>query len=272
MAVSLKFLSRAPCKQQLLAASPKVLSAVTPKTPARSPLAACSPAFFGNYEHTPMRSLEDTSALGFGTLPVSGAFRRAVEASVAAQQDLVASARPSAESARQHFLARRTLCLGEATCAESPGGLLGSGLPTLLRQHDAAQTTDAQDSRVDTPEQDLATSARAYAERAHEHFLARRAQKSGAGIEKPPSDLGMPTLLGHQRAKAAGAMPSANLPVLLGHADAVAEVAAPALVHCTPAQVDELRSTALSLAEMAQQSFLSRQQSIAGRSATLQVP
>jgi len=275
MAVTLKFLSRAPCKQQLLAASPKVLSAVTPKTPARSPLAACSPAFFSNYEHTPMRSFEDTSALSFGTLPVSGAFRRAVEASVASQQDLAASARPSAESARQHFLARRTLRFGEAICAESPDALPSSGMPTLLRQQDAAPATGAKGCSEDAPQQDNATSAREYAERAREHFLARRAQRSGAGAEKPSGYLlgsAMPTLLGHRQAEAAVAMPSPQLPVLLGHSDAAAEAAAPAPVHRAPARVEGTQGDARALAEMAQQSFLLRRQSIAGRSAALQVP
>lgn len=270
--MTLKFLSRAPCKQQLLAASPKVLSAVTPKTPAKSPLAACSPAFFSNYEHTPMRSLEDTSALSFGTLPVSGALRRAVEASVAAQQDLAASARPSAESAREHFLARRTLRFGEATCAESPDGFLpGSSMPTLLRRVDA--TAAAQGRSQDTLEQDPATSARASAERAREHFLARRARRSSDGAEKPPSDwLGMPTLLGHERAEAAGARSSAQLPVLLGHSDAAAEAAAAASAQHAPAHADGMQESARALAERAQQSFLMRQQILTSRSAAFQVP
>lgn len=67
-------------------------------------------------------------------------------------------------------------------------------------------------------------------------------------------------------------MPSPKLPVLLGHADAAAEVIAPAPIHRAPAQVDDLQGAARSLAEMAQQSFLLRQRSIAGRSAALQVP
>jgi len=263
MAVTLKFLSRAPCKQQLLAGSPKVLSAVTPKTPARSPLAACSPAFFSSYERTPLRSFEDASALSFGTLPVSGAFRRAAEASAAAQQDLASSARPFAESARQHFLAKKTLRFGETTCAESPSDLPGVVLPTLLRQQDTAPAEAS-------PPQDVTASARACAERAREHFLARQAQRSGVEATKPSSDMlgsGMPTLLGHRKAEAPQVMPSVQLPVLLGHGDVACAVDQRAESHMEARQPD-----ARALAQMAQQSFLSRQRSIAGRSAALTVP
>jgi len=262
MAVTLKFLSRAPCKQQLLAGSPKVLSAVTPKTPARSPLAACSPAFFSSYERTPLRSFEDTSALSFGTLPVSGAFRRAAEASAVAQQDLASSVRPSAESARQHFLARKTLRFGETTCAGSPGGLSGVGLPTLLRQQ-GTSPAEAASLPDDT------ASARACAERAREHFLARQAQRSGAEVAEPGRGRlgsGMPTLLGHGKVEAAGVMPSVQLPVLLGHGDTAAQP-----VQSAELNVEATQTDARALAQLAQQSFLSRQQSIVGRSA-LTVP
>jgi hypothetical protein len=279
MAVTLKFLSRAPCTQQLLAASPKVLSAVTPKTPAKSPLAACSPAFFSSYERTPVRSPVDTSVLGFGALPMAsgGALRRAVETS----QELAASVRPSAESARQHFLARRALRFGEATCAESQGGLLGSGLPTLLRQQDAAVPAAVADEEVAaTSQQELATSAREYAERAHEHFLARQARQSGARLPEPASSLQgskMPTLLGHRHAESAAASSGTQvpvLPVLLGHSNlAAAEMSIPAAEcgvagHAEMLQGDVVRAMAVA----AQQSFLMRQQSIASRSATFQMP
>jgi len=261
MAVTLKFLSRAPCKQQLLAGSPKVLSAVTPKTPARSPLAACSPAFFSNYERTPLRSFEDASALSFGTLPVSGAFRRAAEASAAAQQDLASSARPFAESARQHFLAKKTLRFGETTCAESPSDLPGVVLPTLLRQQDTAPAEAS-------PPQDVTASARACAERAREHFLARQAQRSGVEVAKPSMlGSGMPTLLGHRKVEAPQVVPSVQLPVLLGHGDV-----ASAAVQSAELNVEAMQPDARALAQMAQQSFLSRQRHIAGRSAGLTVP
>jgi len=275
MAVSLKFLSRAPCKQQLLAASPKVLSAVTPKTPARSPLAACSPSFFGNYEHTPKQIVEDASILSFGALPISSAFRHTAEAPVATRQGLAVSARPFAENARQHFLAKQTLRSSEAASAGNSDGIPGLGLPTLLRQADAACANGTLGGSEDAPQQDTLITARTYAERAHEHFLAKQARRSKLGSERLWSNSfgsGMPTLLGHQRAEKAGAVASAHFPVLLGHTGVVAEVAAPAAVTPALTHVDVLQGDAQALAEAAQQSFLSRHRKIASRSAAAQVP
>jgi len=262
-------------QQQLLAASPKVLSAVTPKTPARSPLAACSPAFFSNYEYTPKSMLEDTSTLSFGALPVSSAYKRTVEASIAAQQGVAVSAHPSAESARQHFLARQTLRSGEATSAEIADGFPGSGLPTLLLQADTSCAKGSLGCSGETPQQDFTSTAQMYAEHARKHFLAKRARRSAVGSERPPSNSfgsGMPTLLGHRRAETAGAVASTHFPVLLGNTEAVAEEAAPAPVHFAFAQVDALRDDVHALAEKAQRSFLSRHRSIASRSAAVQVP
>merc|ERR1719444_541979 len=116
--------------------------------------------------------------------------------------------------------------------------------------------TGAQGCNEDMPQQDLATSARVSAERAREHFLARRAQRSAIGIEKPLSNScgsGMPTLLVRRSAEAVGTASSAHLPVLLGHAEAAVEVAAPAPVQHEPAHVDVdgSQGNARALAEMA---------------------
>mmetsp|Transcript_47846 Transcript_47846/g.120608 ORF Transcript_47846/g.120608 Transcript_47846/m.120608 type:complete len:270 (-) Transcript_47846:155-964(-) len=269
MAVTLKFLSRTPCKQHLLAASPKVLGSVTPKTPVRSPLASGSP-FFGNFEHTPLRGSEEAKAVSFGTPSASGPFRRSAEASAAAQQDLAASVRPSAESARQHFLAKQTQRSGEATFAERQGGLFGARLPNLLRQNqEATLSTGHAAGSNGSAEGGPTSGSQLYAERARDHFLTRQQAQLRSGTITERS--GLPTLLTDGQAE-----PCVDLPVLLGHA-ARAPEAAFAMQETEelvtgPFDLKTAQNDARALAEMARKSFLARQRSISSRAVALQVP
>mmetsp|Transcript_67510 Transcript_67510/g.170332 ORF Transcript_67510/g.170332 Transcript_67510/m.170332 type:complete len:273 (-) Transcript_67510:394-1212(-) len=272
MAATLKFLSRTPCKQHLLAASPKLLGSVTPKTAAKSPLASGS-AFFGNFEHTPLQGSEETAAPNFGILPVASAFRRSAEASAAAQKDLAASVRPSAESARQHFLAKQTQRSGEATFAESQGGLLGSRLPTLLQQsHETAPSPPRAEGSSGSTKPGSTPAAWAYAERARKHFVERQQAQLKSG--KIPEFSGMATLLTHGQAA-----PCADLPVLLGHAtrtqNEVAEtpvLAKELVVGPQEAKATTTHGDARTLAETVRQSFMERQRNISSRTTALQVP
>lgn len=270
--MTLKFLSRTPCKQQLpglLVASPKALSVSTPKTPARTPLASRSPAFFSGFEHADTHHVEDTPRLEFGSLSAGSRAWRARDESVSAQQDLAASVRPVAESARQYFLARQEQRGGEAASAGSQAGLFGPALPTLLRHPEAVPTTLTECGHEDDKRVPLFASARKYAERAHASFLDRQAahnsdytpERAGA-----VSDAGLPTILNHGRRKEN--VPC--LPVLLGHADADTITPMPAPLDAVP--VEAPLTDACEPAEMARHAFLLKQQRYAGRTAVRQVP
>mmetsp|Transcript_117163 Transcript_117163/g.373188 ORF Transcript_117163/g.373188 Transcript_117163/m.373188 type:complete len:215 (-) Transcript_117163:622-1266(-) len=127
MAVTLKFLSRAPCAQQMLSSSPKILGATpksflgspkTPFTPARSP--CTSPFFMG------------------ASSPVFGDLEAARKTTADASCQLVRLALPSASMARQHCLAKQAL---RGSLGRSSEGEGGASLPALLGSRRPKQTT-----------------------------------------------------------------------------------------------------------------------------------
>mmetsp|Transcript_152229 Transcript_152229/g.486434 ORF Transcript_152229/g.486434 Transcript_152229/m.486434 type:complete len:161 (+) Transcript_152229:84-566(+) len=145
MALSLKFLSRSPGVQQMVAASPKILSAVpatprTPMTPAKTPfgsMVSCSSpffvetqpffgevdatlgmgSFFNNIESTPWGSVAKAKAVASqASAPMAP---NVLAATLAAEEKrrqtraLAAEAMPSAEGALAYFLARRATRAGD---------------------------------------------------------------------------------------------------------------------------------------------------------------
>jgi len=188
MALTLKFLSRAPCIQQVVAASPKILASAVasspkaPCTPARSPFGSCSSPFFGEIDSVPWLAPAATEpqAHKAPSTPSSAARLRGIAAERRQQvQQLVAKAHPSAESARAHFVARRVRQSGEgATSAEA----------------------EAAEEEQITSEKDFLESC--------EHQLKKLKQMQQDDVSRPcestgtHKDCGAPTLLGTMRAQA----------------------------------------------------------------------
>jgi len=139
MALRLQGLSRAA--GAVGAASPKVLGAVTPKTPktpafsplarsvARSPLSSAAVTFGDLKAATP-------KALGKGV----HSFLSQTRASTLAQQELAKAARSHAEVAQQYFLARQS--------RGRPAETLSSAAPTLLSGW-GLRTNEADASRAE---------------------------------------------------------------------------------------------------------------------------
>jgi len=143
MALTLQCLSRAVCKQPVLAATPRTLGAVTPKTPAlspgaspvahfspfvgASPFASRSP-FFGDLSSATPTAKNLAEAWQPASQSVDAFLARA-RASTAVQQELAAEARPAAEAARRLFLDRR------GCDCPSPDGSLTDRAGSVLLGH-----------------------------------------------------------------------------------------------------------------------------------------
>eukprot|EP00928_Gymnodinium_smaydae_P071226 TRINITY_DN5486_c2_g1_i1.p1 TRINITY_DN5486_c2_g1~~TRINITY_DN5486_c2_g1_i1.p1 ORF type:complete len:228 (+),score=62.98 TRINITY_DN5486_c2_g1_i1:108-791(+) len=127
MAVTLKFLSRAQCTQQLIGASPKVLGAatpkslrgaLTPKTPPVTPKTPFTPSkspFFYSCSSPSLADVDTTATVSAKQAPDEG-------------NKLLRAALQSANSARQHFLtksAARAKARADETQEDAP-------MPTLL--------------------------------------------------------------------------------------------------------------------------------------------
>jgi len=210
MALTLQGLSRAAC-----AASPRVLGAVTPRTPKTPVTPFFSPVARGAACFSPMpdavASFGDLSAFStpFGDLsafstpkPVSTAapslFQQA-RASMVAQQDLAEEARPLAESAHQYFLSRRSQGLSAIALSGAYPTLLRCGakstpvadsLPTLLGSKEppaAAPVSMAMESEQANPLH--------AAQEAHKAFMARQQQREGRGLRVGGDEVA-PMLLG----------------------------------------------------------------------------
>jgi len=212
MALTLQGLSRAACRQQLLAASPKVLRAFTPKTPAFSPSVGGAARFspfstaavsFGDLETATPKALETMTGSAFGgalwqRTSSGGASPacclRQAKASAAAQQELAMAARQSAEAALRHFLARRRQAWPETVAMGNAQAVLeGQGPRTLLRRCPSTATlpTLLGRSKVDAPSQppterapEFEFDAVAAAHHAREAFLARQQRIGSRGIDQ----------------------------------------------------------------------------------------
>jgi len=154
MAASLQFLSRAAAPvQQALAATPKRLGAMTPKTPVKAPAmspssllqrGSSSPFFLGQDPMTwpeasvatsPSFRLWSCSERSAGGLPAS--FLLQAQASATAQEELAAAARPRAEAALRHFLSAQEDRASRSTAAASGSEESGRGA-VLLGQESRA--------------------------------------------------------------------------------------------------------------------------------------
>lgn len=212
MALTLQCLSRAACRQQVLAASPRVLGAATPKTPAMSPSVVSAARFspfsaaavsFGDLETATPKALDTVAGPTFGDSfwhrtvagPASPAtFLRQAKASAAAQQELARAARPCAEAALQHFLARRCHASAPIKITSDTPSLLGGhgakmsaaaantniALPTLLGRRTSEPASEP--AAVGKPE--LKFDAFSAAHQAREAFLARQQRIGSRGIDK----------------------------------------------------------------------------------------
>lgn len=212
MALTLQCLSRAACRQQVLAASPRVLGAVTPKTPAISPSVVSAARFspfsaaavsFGDLETATPKALDTVTGPTFGDSlwhrtvagPASPAtFLRQAKASAAAQQELARAARPCAEAALQHFLARRSHASAPIKNTSGTPSLFGghgartmsaaaantnTALPTLLGRRTSEPASEP--PAVGKPE--LEFDAFSAARQAREVFFARQQRIGSRGID-----------------------------------------------------------------------------------------
>jgi len=233
MAVALQCLSRAAGRQHALSASPRVLGAVTPKTPAMSPSAG-GPAFFSPVP-TSMRSfgtglLQATPA----SSPVEAAWFQSggkspawylhqAAASAAAQQEMAEAARPCAEAAHRFFLARGS----RARALDIPPGT--DALPRLLgtqrpRSSSSLAAQDPQELPVllgrtaarrapETTDFEPAFDSRTAAHEARKAFLARqrRIESRGTAVAFEEEEDTLPVLLG--RTGPAAPLPPSDMAV-----------------------------------------------------------
>eukprot|EP00444_Apocalathium_aciculiferum_P037600 CAMPEP_0183485260 /NCGR_PEP_ID=MMETSP0370-20130417/179338_1 /TAXON_ID=268820 /ORGANISM="Peridinium aciculiferum, Strain PAER-2" /LENGTH=298 /DNA_ID=CAMNT_0025678561 /DNA_START=62 /DNA_END=959 /DNA_ORIENTATION=- len=181
MALSLKFLSRSAGVQQMVAASPKILSAVpatprTPMTPAKTPfgsMVSCSSpffvetqpffgevdatlgmgSFFNNIASTPWGSVAKAKAVASqASAPMAP---NVLAATLAAEEKrrqtraLVAEAMPSAEGALAYFLARRATRAGDGDEARVVAEVAAdSRPPSLLGRRSAGLSGAAESASV----------------------------------------------------------------------------------------------------------------------------
>lgn len=193
MALTLQCLSRAACRQQV-AASPRVLGVVTPKTPALSPCVG-GPAFFSPlstaaFSPSPSEGIWQRAAIG-GRSP----FLCQARSVAVAQQEAVETSRLCAEAARQHFLARGSHSRQSAVFVDGPMPILlgrqgskrsktdvpsAEALPVLLGRVKAPPAPEP--AKVCAGESEFDPIRAAHT--ARDAFLARQKRIDGRGITK----------------------------------------------------------------------------------------
>lgn len=218
LAVALQCLSRAAGRQHAVSASPRILGAVTPKTPALSPCAS-GPAFF-----SPLPA----SSRSFGTglmqatpasSPVDAWYLRQAAASAASQQERAEAARPCAEAAHRFFLARGSLARDIPSATDELPRLLGAQGP---RTSSSLAATDTQALPVllgrSTARQapvacglEAAFDPLAAAQEAKKAFLARQGRIDSRGTVASFEEDTLPVLLG--RIGSAASLPPSDLAV-----------------------------------------------------------
>jgi len=230
MAVALQCLSRAAGRQHALSGSPRVLGAITPKTPAFSPCAG-GPAFFsplpastrsfgtGLMQATPASSPVDVAWFQSGGKSPAWYLRQAA-ASAAAQKEMAEAARPCAEAAHRFFLARGSLARDIPSATDKLPRLLGAqgprtssslaardapALPVLLGRSTARQAPAACGLEAEFDPM-------AAAQEARQAFLARQRRIDSRGTVVSFEEDTLPVLLG-RTAGSAAPMPPSDLAV-----------------------------------------------------------
>eukprot|EP00928_Gymnodinium_smaydae_P083233 TRINITY_DN66471_c0_g1_i1.p1 TRINITY_DN66471_c0_g1~~TRINITY_DN66471_c0_g1_i1.p1 ORF type:complete len:241 (+),score=59.66 TRINITY_DN66471_c0_g1_i1:74-796(+) len=240
MALTLKFLSRAPCTQQVLgAATPKSLrGALTPKTP-RTPKTPFTPSKSPFFYSCSSPSFHDVDT------PVT-AVPTVTQKSPEEMSALRRAALQAASAARQHFLEKKAR-------QPLPEEALREPLPTLLARR--LRRGGRQERRLRFADAD--------AEEAQFPVLLGRAQPEVEVVGHSAIDLSEVEVVDNITVEDAR-----SLPILLGRA--YAEVA-PATQPTSEGMFADAGDDARAAAERARQCFLARESRLASRSSP-QVP